>query len=201
MKTIRVWDPLLRLLHWTLVACVLGNLVNESGELIHRGLGYTATAVVLMRIVWGFAGPRYARFSDWLPTPRRLLPYLKALSQGQAPRHIGHNPAGAVMMLALLALVLALGSSGYLLTTDAFFGEEWLEELHAMLADILIGAVVVHVGAALFESWRHRENLVASMVHGRKKLGVTGSDDGTTSGSPADEGSSGAPRENQRGRQ
>ncbi len=169
MNTIRVWDPLVRALHWTLVACVLGNLLNESGETLHRALGYTASGVVLTRLVWGFVGPRHARFADWFPTPARLLPYLRALLQGRAPRHIGHNPAGAVMMLALLTLVLGLGATGYLMTTDAFFGEDWLEEIHEALADVLVGAVALHVAAALFESWRHRENLVASMLHGRKR--------------------------------
>ena len=169
MNTIRVWDPLVRALHWTLVACVLGNLLNESGETLHRALGYTATGVVLTRLVWGFVGSRHARFADWFPTPARLLPYLRALLQGRAPRHIGHNPAGAVMMLALLTLVLGLGTTGYLMTTDAFFGEDWLEEIHEALADVLVGAVALHVAAALFESWRHRENLVASMLHGRKR--------------------------------
>ena len=169
MNTIRVWDPLVRALHWTLVACVLGNLLNESGETLHRALGYTASGVVLARLVWGFVGPRHARFADWFPTPARLLPYLRALLQGRAPRHIGHNPAGAVMMLALLTLVLGLGATGYLMTTDAFFGEDWLEEIHEALADVLVGAVALHVAAALFESWRHRENLVASMLHGRKR--------------------------------
>ena len=169
MKTIPVWDPLVRLLHWTLVACVLGNLLNESGETLHRALGYTATGVVLTRLVWGFVGSRHARFSDWFPTPARLLPYLRQLMRHRAPRHLGHNPAGAVMMLALLALILALGATGYLMTTDAFFGEDWVEEVHETLADVLIAAVVLHVTAALVESWRHRENLVASMLHGRKR--------------------------------
>ena len=169
MNTIRVWDPLVRALHWTLVACVLGNLLNESGETLHRALGYTASGVVLTRLVWGMVGTRHARFADWFPTPARLLPYLRALLQGRAPRHIGHNPAGAVMMLALLVLVLGLGATGYLMTTDAFFGEDWLEEVHEALADVLVGAVALHVTAALFESWRHRENLVASMLHGRKR--------------------------------
>ena len=173
MNTIRVWDPLLRALHWTLVACVLGNLLNESGETLHRALGYTASGVVMARLVWGFVGPRRARFADWFPTPARLLPYLRALLQGRAPRHIGHNPAGAVMMLALLALVLGLGTTGYLMTTDAFFGEDWLEEIHEALADVLVGSVALHVAAALFESWRHRENLVASMLHGRKRAPST----------------------------
>jgi len=170
MKTIRVWDPLVRLLHWTLVVCVLSNLLNESGETVHRWLGYTACAVVLVRIVWGFVGTAHARFADWFPTPSRLFPYLKALLRNQAPRHIGHNPAGAVMMLALMALVLSLGATGYLMTTDAFFGEDWLEELHEGLANTLIAAVVVHIGAALLDSWKHRENLVASMLHGRKAV-------------------------------
>lgn len=170
MKTIRVWDPLVRLLHWTLVICVIGNLLNESGETVHRWLGYTASAVVIVRIGWGFIGSHHARFAQWFPTPSRLLPYLHALLRNAAPRHVGHNPAGAVMMLALMALVLALGASGYLMTTDAFFGEEWLEELHEGLANGLIAAVVLHVAAALFESWKHRENLVASMVHGQKAI-------------------------------
>lgn len=169
MKTISVWDPLVRLLHWTLVACVLGNLLNESGETVHRWLGYTASGAVLVRLAWGFIGPRHARFSDWFPKPSRLLPYLGALLRNRAPRHIGHNPAGAVMMLALLALVLALGTTGYLMTTEAFFGEDWVEDMHGALADVLVGAVALHVTAALFESWRHRENLVAGMLHGRKR--------------------------------
>jgi cytochrome b len=170
MKTIRVWDPLVRLLHWMLVICVLSNLLNESGESIHRWLGYTASGVVLVRFVWGFVGTQYARFSDWFPTPSRLLPYLRTLLRNEAPRHIGHNPAGAVMMLALMALVLSLGATGYLMTTDAFFGEEWLEDIHEGLSNILIVSVVLHVGAALFEGWKHQENLVASMVHGKKPV-------------------------------
>ena len=168
MKTIRVWDPLVRVLHWTLVICVISNLLNESGETIHRWLRYTAVAVVVVRFFWGFVGSRYARFADWFPTPSRLRPYLAALLHNRAPRHIGHNPAGAVMMLALMTLILALGFTGFLQTTDTFFGEEWLQNLHEALADILIGAVVLHVGAALFESYKHRENLIASMIHGRK---------------------------------
>ena len=168
MKTIRVWDPLVRVLHWSLVICVIGNLLNEDGETIHQWLGYIASAIVVVRIFWGFVGSRYARFADWFPTPSRLAPYINALLHNRAPRHIGHNPAGAVMMMALMALVLLLGVSGYMMGTDAFFGEDWVEGLHEGLANILIGAVFLHVGGALFESWKHRENLIASMLHGRK---------------------------------
>ena len=168
MKTIRVWDPLVRVLHWTLVICVISNLLNESGEIVHRWLGYTASAVVFLRFVWGFIGSRYARFADWFPTRARLLPYVRALIRNKAPRHLGHNPAGAVMMLGLMTLVAALGITGFMMTTDIFFGEDWLEQVHEALADVLVGAVSLHVGAALFESCKHRENLIASMIHGRK---------------------------------
>ncbi len=170
MKKIRVWDPLVRVLHWILVGCVISNLLNESGYPVHRALGLIASATVIVRLVWGFVGPQYARFSDWFPTPARLVPYVKALLRNEAPRHVGHNPAGAVMMLALMALVLGLGVSGYLMTTDAFYENDILKELHETLVGILVAAVVLHVIAALYESWKHRENLIGSMVHGYKPL-------------------------------
>ena len=170
MKTIRVWDPLVRLLHWTLVICVFSNLLNESGATVHHWLGYSASAAVLLRVAWGFVGTQHARFSDWFPTPSRLFPYLKALLKRQEPRYLGHNPAGAVMMIALMAIVASLGITGYLMTTEAFFGEEWLESLHGGLADTLIVLVALHVSAALIDSWKYKENLIASMLHGRKRV-------------------------------
>lgn len=170
MKQIRVWDPLVRILHWALVFCVVSNFINESGHAVHRFLGLTASGVVVVRFVWGFIGPQYARFSDWFPTPSRLVPYIKALLSNAAPRHIGHNPAGAVMMLVLMALVISLGTSGFMMTTDAYMDTDWLKELHETFANLLIASVIVHVGAALFESWKHKENLVASMLHGKKPV-------------------------------
>ncbi|MDR3411666.1 MAG: cytochrome b/b6 domain-containing protein [Formivibrio sp.] len=170
MKKIRVWDPLVRLLHWVLVGCVISNLFNASGHFAHRTLGLIAAGAVTVRLVWGFVGPQYARFSDWFPTPTRLIPYLRALLRNQAPRHLGHNPAAAVMMLTLMALVLGLGVSGYLMTTDAFYENETLQGVHESLVSILQAAVIVHVLAALYESWKHRENLIGSMVHGYKPV-------------------------------
>lgn len=168
MKTIRVWDPVVRILHWALVFCVIGNLLNESGETVHRFLGYTACIVVGLRIVWGFVGTRHARFSDWFPTPARLFPYLKAILHNRPSAYVGHNPVGAVMMLAMMLVVLSLGATGWLMGTDTFFGEEWVEDLHEGLADALMVMVALHVSAAIFESWVYKVNLFAAMVHGRK---------------------------------
>ena len=168
--TVVVWDPLVRITHWIVAACVLANLaILESGSVPHRWAGYIACGIVALRTLWGFVGSQHARFSSWFPTPSRLKPYLAALVKGNPPRVLGHNPAGAVMMIALWSLVIALGTSGYLMGTDAFFGEEWLEELHEALANTLIAAVSLHVVAALLESWRHKENLPLAMLTGKKR--------------------------------
>lgn len=171
MKKIRVWDPLVRIVHWVLVICVFSNLFfNESGYPVHRAMGMAASVAVIIRIVWGFVGSEHARFSDWFPWPSRLFPYLKAMLRNEAPRHLGHNPAGAVMMLILMALILGMGVSGFLMTTDAFYEDETLLAIHQTLSRILVGAIVLHIAGALLESWRHRENLIASMIHGNKPL-------------------------------
>ncbi|MEN9658283.1 MAG: hypothetical protein RL571_1748 [Pseudomonadota bacterium] len=173
MNKIKVWDPLVRCLHWGLALAVLGNFLNEEGAIWHRWEGYVAVGLVCTRIIWGFIGSRHARFSDWFPTPARVIPYLKAMRRGEHPRFIGHNPAGAVMMLFLLIMVLAMGGTGYMMGTDIFFGEEWLEELHEILAYALLSGVGLHIAAALLESWRHKENLPAAMIHGYKRAEIT----------------------------
>ncbi|MGR6806223.1 cytochrome b/b6 domain-containing protein [Sphaerotilus natans] len=167
---VRVWDPFVRIFHWGLVACIaLNEFVIDDGERVHQWIGYAASALVLARIVWGFVGTRHARFADFWPTPTRLRAHLADLCAGRHGHHAGHNPLGALMMLALLAVVLALGATGWLQTTDAFWGEEWLQELHEELAEALLGLAGVHVAAALLMSAVERTNLVGAMVSGVKR--------------------------------
>lgn len=167
---VRVWDPFVRLFHWTLVACVLLNFgVVEEGESLHQWLGHLATALVLARVVWGFVGSRHARFSDFLPTPSRLRLHLRALRRREPDAHVGHNPLGAIMMLMLMALVLSLGLTGWMQTTDRWFGEEWLMELHEVLANGLILLAGVHAAAALVMGRLQRVNLVKAMITGVKR--------------------------------
>lgn len=165
-----VWDVFVRVFHWTLVGCVLANfLVLEEGDPPHRWAGYVATGLVLARIVWGLIGTRHARFASFFPTPSRLKAHLAAVRQGQHPQVVGHNPLGALMMLALMALVLSLGATGYLMGTDAFWGEEWLEELHEGLANTLMLAVGLHALAAIVMSRIERVNLIRAMITGVKE--------------------------------
>lgn len=168
-RTVKVWDRFIRVFHWSLVACVLTNFfVIDDGETLHQWLGYTASALVLARIVWGFIGPRHARFSDFFPTPSRIRRHLTDLVSGATDHHDGHNPVGALVMLVMLAVVLSLGLTGFLQTTDAFWGEEWLQETHEMLATTLIAFAGLHAAAAVVMSHFERTNLIAAMITGVK---------------------------------
>ena len=168
-QTIKVWDRFIRVFHWSLAACVLTNFfVIDDGEMLHQWLGYTAGTLVLARIVWGFIGPRHARFSDFFPTPARVRSHLTDLFSGATDHHDGHNPVGALVMLTMLAVVLSLGLTGFLQTTDAFWGEEWLQELHEILASTLITFAGLHAAAAIVMSRVERTNLIAAMITGVK---------------------------------
>ncbi|MBN8442354.1 MAG: cytochrome b/b6 domain-containing protein [Thauera sp.] len=165
----RVWDPFVRLFHWSLVACVLLNFfVVDDGDAAHVWLGYTATGLVVVRIVWGFIGSPHARFSDFFPTPARLRQHVAGLRSGEREVPVGHNPFGALMMLALMALVLGLGLSGWLLTLDAYWGAEWLEDLHEALASTLITLAGLHAASAIVMGRLERTNLIGAMVTGVK---------------------------------
>jgi len=166
----QVWDPFVRLFHWSLVTCVILNLwILEEGETAHEWAGYTAVGLVLARVVWGFIGTKHARFSDFFPTPNRVTSHVQALLRGELPVSVGHNPLGALMMLALMALVLSLGLTGWLQGSDAYFGEEWLEELHEGLANTLLLLAGLHATAAILMSRLERVNLVRAMVTGKKE--------------------------------
>ncbi|HXZ15489.1 MAG TPA: cytochrome b/b6 domain-containing protein [Roseiarcus sp.] len=167
---IEVWDPLVRLFHWTVVAgCIVDLFVLEDGKAGHRLIGYVVAAALAVRVVWGFLGSKHARFADFAPTPRKLGQYLKALLRREEPRYIGHNPAGAVLMLTLMGLLAAVSITGWLLTLDAYFGNEALEELHEGIADLILVLAGAHAAAAIYEGRRQKENLVWAMVTGRKR--------------------------------
>ncbi|MCW1843667.1 cytochrome b/b6 domain-containing protein [Prosthecomicrobium hirschii] len=170
-RTLMVWDPLVRLFHWTVVAgCVVNSFVFEDGKTVHRYVGYVVAGALAIRILWGFVGTAHARFTDFVPGPARLIAYLRAMLAGREPRHVGHNPAASVMILTLMALLAAVSVTGWMMTLDAYFGEEWLEDLHELIANAILGLAVIHVLAAIYESMRHRENLILAMITGRKRL-------------------------------
>lgn len=170
---IRVWDPFVRLFHWSLVAIVIGNrFFNDTGGDWHEWLGYVGCALIALRLVWAFIGPRHARLSDiagrW-PARGRFIAHARDHFAGRLPRSLGHPPVAAIGMALLLLSVLLLGLTGWMLSWDAFFGEEWLEQAHSWISNALLAVALAHVAGVLRESWLHRENLVAAMIHGRKR--------------------------------
>lgn len=167
---VKVWDLFVRLYHWSQAALIAAAWIT-AGEVkwLHERIGYAIMVLVVLRILWGLVGPRHARFTDFLRSPRAVLAYLADLLRGRARRYLGHNPAGGAMIVALLAAILGTGMTGWLLTTDAWFGSDGMEELHESLAELILVLVALHVAGVIFESLRHRENLVRSMITGRKR--------------------------------
>lgn len=177
---LHVWDLPLRIFHWLLVAGFFIAYFTEDDLLaVHVGAGYLIIALLIFRLVWGFIGNRYARFSNFLCSPMRTVAYVKDLISFKAKRYIGHNPAGAAMILLLLiSLVLTSVSGLAVYGADqgagplAFIGsrhEKLWEEVHEFFANFTLFLVVVHILGVFAGSYLHRENLVKAMWTGRKK--------------------------------
>ncbi|MES1979893.1 MAG: cytochrome b/b6 domain-containing protein [Pseudomonadota bacterium] len=176
-NTVKVWDGLVRLLHWLLVLSVALAWLSTLGfgwVRAHEPAGYAALAVVVTRVIWGFAGSRHARFAQFVRKPRAVRNYALQLKSGREPRYAGHNPLGGWMVVLLLAVVGALGITGWLYTTDYFWGTAWLDQLHGALAWVLLLLIAGHLGGVLVTSYRHRENLVGAMFTGRKQAAAPG---------------------------
>ena len=103
-------------------------------------------------VIWGFIGSYHARFRSFVPSISQMKSYVRELRLGRHPYYLGHNPAGALMILFLLFGLLATATTGWMLTLDSYYGEEWLEELHGLLANSVMAAVVVHVLAVVVVS-------------------------------------------------
>ncbi|PBC19509.1 cytochrome B [Mesorhizobium sp. WSM4311] len=167
---VRVWDRVVRGFHWALVlSFVTAWLTSHSSEDVHYWAGYTAAGLVVTRLVWGVLGTPYARFSQFVRDPETMLRYLWALLHGREARYIGHNPAGGAMILMLIAAMGSTALTGWLMTTDAYFGVSWVETMHSLSAHGLLLLVLFHIGGVVLASFRHRENLVRAMITGRKR--------------------------------
>jgi len=166
--SVQVWDPLVRILHWSLAILFALAWVSEDLQSLHQPVGYAILALVAVRVVWGLVGTRYARFSDFVRGPTKTLDYARGLASGRAPRVLGHSPLAAIMILTLLIMLSATGISGWLITLPVYHHAEWVEELHEGFAAVTLGLVGLHVVAVLVMSLVHGENLVRAMITGRK---------------------------------
>lgn len=196
---IRVWDPLIRIGHWVLVAAFAAAYLTEGDpQGLHTFAGYAIAVTVALRILWGFVGPRRARFSGFVTGPVRAFTYLRDLLTGRAERHLGHSPAGGAMTVALLfALALTALSgmatlaveegrgplAGIVTSTslpawaeeddgDGEHGDgsgEAFEEIHEFAANATLLLILLHLAGVAWASRAHGENLVRAMIDGRKR--------------------------------
>jgi cytochrome b len=167
---IRVWDLFVRAFHWALAASfAVAWLSSENWERLRDAVGYAAGALVALRVVWGFLGPRYARFAQFVRSPDTVIAYLRAIKDGSERRYIGHNPAGGAMIVVLLVAIAGTAVSGWLLTTGALWGSAVLQHVHSLLAHGVLALVVVHLAGVALASLRHHENLASAMVVGVKR--------------------------------
>ena len=166
----RVWDAGVRWLHWTLAASIaLGWATTVWLGDWHVAVGYAALVIALLRVAWGVVGSRYARFAHFVRGPGAIWRYARLVLAGREPRYLGHNPLGACMTLALLACVGALAGTGWLYRSDAYWGSETVERWHVAIAWSMLGLIAMHLIGVAWASHRHRDNLVAAMLDGKKR--------------------------------
>ena len=181
---VRVWDPLVRIFHWSLAAAfTTALLAGEDWLAIHTLAGYTIVGLVVFRMLWGFVGSPYARFSSFVRPWPEALAYLKALLAWRACRYLGHNPAGGAMIVLLLLSLLAAALTGMVLygigdqagplaglaAHAGFAWEDRFEAVHEFLANFTLLLVAVHLLGVALGSLMHRENLIRAMLDGCKR--------------------------------
>jgi cytochrome b len=192
-KEIKVWDPLVRIFHWLLVASFFTAYFSEHNSLsLHVQAGFLVAGLVSFRVVWGFIGSEHARFRDFAFSPATVFTYLKEFVTFHARRYIGHSPAGGAMVVALLMSLAAIALTGMQLYAVAehsgpfvaiqaevttLFGAHagskyFLADLHGFLVNLTLGLVFLHVSAVVMSSIAHNENLPMAMVTGKKRIRV-----------------------------
>ena len=179
-QLIKVWDLPLRIFHWLLVAgFFIAYLTEDELLTVHVWAGYLVFGLLIFRLIWGFAGNEYARFSSFLCSPLKSISYVKDVMALKSKRYLGHNPAGAMMIVLLLVSLLATTITGFAvygadqgagpLANIGPANEDLWEEVHEFFANFTLLLVIAHIAGVVVESWLHRENLAKSMWNGLKK--------------------------------
>ena len=181
---VQVWDPFVRIFHWTLASSFFITYLAEDDWLtLHVWAGYLILALLFIRVAWGFIGPKHARWGDFIKEPSEISQYLKDSFRGRAKHYLGHNPAGGAMVVALIISLLVTGISGLTVYgTQELSGPlaPWLgglprarshvfEDVHEVMANFTLLLVVFHVLGVFVASFQHRENLIKSMITGKKR--------------------------------
>ena len=179
-----IWDPLVRISHWTLVIAISIAFISEDDYLtIHSWAGYTVLSLLTIRILWGFVGTKHAKFSDFVFSKKDITQFVKDTFSLKAKRYLGHNPAGGTMVILLIISLLITACNGlvifateegqgplvFLLSDTSPFWGDIIEEVHEFFANFILFLIAVHVAGVIVEGLIHRENLIKSMFTGMKR--------------------------------
>lgn len=185
MKKKLVWDVPVRLFHWLLVLCLFGQWftteVLENAMDIHFYIGYFTLGLIIFRLLWGFFGTRYAKFSSFIAGPKTIINYLRTLTSKQKLYTTGHNPLGGLLLPAVLILVGLQATSGLFTSDDIVSAgpysdsasstiQSWMQWLHHTIFDVLIGLIVIHLLAISWYRWRLKHDLITPMLTGYKAV-------------------------------
>jgi cytochrome b len=171
MQRIPVWDFFVRVTHWAVAVLVLAELtLLDEDWAVHRWAGYAVLSLVAFRLIWGLVGPQYARFSSFPPSLEAARVHLAGLLRGRHMLHLSHNPLGALMAYNLWASLVAVCVTGILMTTKTFWGVDWVEESHEIIANWVTISIILHVAGVVFETRYSKVNLVRAMITGQKEI-------------------------------
>jgi cytochrome b len=200
VRRVRVWDVPVRLFHWSLVGLMVTLFVTaevmDDGIGLHALAGYAVLTLVLFRTLWGFFGNTRARFVDFVRNPLDVLRYTADLVRGREGYHVGHNPLGGWMVVALLIVVAAQAAIGLFANDDILFEgplaelvskdtSNWLTALHEDVFHVLLVMVGLHVAAVVFHKLFRGENLVIAMFTGSKDTPIGEQVEDAAGGNPA----------------
>jgi cytochrome b len=169
IRRILIWDAPTRVFHWLQAISFAGAYLTAESERnrdIHMAFGYILLGLIVFRLLWGFLGTRYARFSSFLFKPGEIIAYLLSLFKGKPGHYLGHNPAGSVSVWLLLGLGLFLCVTGVMALQDD--AGDAVVEMHGVATNIMLAVILLHIIGVLVSSVLHRENLVRSMITGFK---------------------------------
>ncbi|MFD1883221.1 cytochrome b/b6 domain-containing protein [Paracoccus pacificus] len=185
-QTVRVWDPLLRIFHWTLATLVIANwLLGQYGPnsmKLHFWLGYTILALLVFRVIWGFVGPPEARFAHFLRGPGAVGGYLRHFFRREPSYWSGHNPLGALSVIAMLAVLAFQVGTGLISDPEDYINVGPLADmvsratskkavgLHHLGGTLVLILVLLHIGIILFYRIWKREDLIRPMITGWKQV-------------------------------
>lgn len=170
-----IYDWPTRLFHWLfagmfIVAFFIAKTFDDDSSLYpyHMLIGASMAFIVLLRITWGVVGSRYAKFSSFSLNPRDLVSYLKDILSSKTHANEAHNPASSWIAIIMMFLALGLAVTGYLMTVKIY--KEVFEEIHELMANAFVVAAILHVCGVILHTYRYRDGIGMSMLHGKKSV-------------------------------